>query len=87
MLIPGLPMPGAQIDPVKPKRGVQATEETAVIHETLAEPVERRRRNKGRHPERRGARRRARMTEYTPEGKVEAVSDLPTKGLLVDIEV
>ncbi len=87
MLIPGIPVAGAQIDPVKAKRGVQAAEQSATVQETLSEPVERRRRNKGRSPERRRARKRARLLEYTPEGKVESFSDFPTKGLLVDIEV
>jgi len=90
MLIPGLPVAGAQNDVIKPKRGVQATQESAAIHETLAEPVERRRRDKGRHPERRRARKRAHLVdlvEYTPDGKVENLSELPSKGLLVDIQV
>lgn len=90
MLIPGLPVAGAQNDAIKPKRGVQAMQESAAIHEALAEPVERRRRNKGRHPERRRARKRAHLVdlvEYSADGKIETVSDLSSKGLLVDIQV
>ncbi|HDZ56320.1 MAG TPA: hypothetical protein ENI17_10540 [Pseudomonas xinjiangensis] len=87
MLIPGLPTVGTQQDAIKPKRGVQPTAKSEVVHEAKPESVERRRRDKGRKPERRRGRRRARAVEYTLEGVVETFPEMPTKGLLVDIEV
>ncbi|MEH6386456.1 hypothetical protein [Pseudomonas profundi] len=90
MLIPGLPPLGAQPEVTRPKRGVTPTEKTPVVHETLAEPVERRRRNKKRVPDRRRGRKRASFaaqTEYSAEGVAEMSPELPAKGLLIDIEI
>ena len=90
MLIPGLPPLGAQPEVTRPKRGVTPTAKTEVVHETLDEQVERRRRNKERVPDRRRGRKRARFaaqTEYSVEGVPELSPDLPAKGLLIDIEI
>lgn len=91
MLIPGLPPLGAQPEATRPKRGVTPTAKTEVVHETLDEPVERRRRNKDRVPDRRRARRKradlAAQTEYSADGVPEMSPDLPAKGLLIDIEI
>tara|TARA_R110000764_G_scaffold88359_3_gene169405 strand:- start:164 stop:418 length:255 start_codon:yes stop_codon:yes gene_type:complete len=84
MLIPGIPPAGAQHDPVKFKRQVEPTRESAQVDQTTAAPVERRQRDSGRWPERRRKRRRFTRQEQSPE---ERNFDLPEKGLLVDIEV
>lgn len=87
MLIPGFPVVNAQPDSVKPKRGVQPTVKAEVVHESDPQPIERRRRDKGRYPERRRGRRKPKATvEYTVEGVLNS-SDMSPKGLLVDIEV
>ena len=56
------------------------------MHEAAAEGVERRRRDRGRFPDRRRRRRASRLL-VGPDTPVETLSDMPTKGLLVDIEV
>ena len=85
MLIPGSPPVGAQNDTIKRSREIQPTARSEVVHEAAAEPVERRRRNRGRFPDRR--RRRASRLLVGPDTPVETITDIPAKGLLVDIEV
>lgn len=90
MLIPGLSPPGAQPEITRPTRGVTPTAKSEAVHETLAEPVERRRRNKKRVPDRRRGRKRlefAEAKEYSAEGVSEMPPELPAKGLLIDIEI
>ena len=83
MLIPGLPVVGAQQDVVKPKRQVQPTAESERVHEAIAEAGERRRRDEGRYPERR----RNRARRQPVDDGLEPISELRSKGLLVDIQV
>lgn len=83
MLIPGFPAGGAQQDPVKIKRQVEPTQGSAPADKAEASPVERRQRDSGRWPERRRRRRRLMSKQPTSE---EREFDLPTKGLLIDIE-
>ncbi|MBA6418964.1 hypothetical protein ACS8E9_12005 [Pseudomonas neustonica] len=83
MLIPGIPPAGAQHDPVKVKRQVEPTQESKSVDNATSSPVERRQRDNGRWPERRRKRRRQPRLEQAP---AEHEFDLPTKGLLVDIE-
>lgn len=89
MLIPGLPVVGAQQDVIKPRRTVQPTAETEPLHDALAEIGERRQRDEGHFPERR--RNRARRKAYVNATPVAVsnreLADLPSKGLLVDIQV
>lgn len=85
MLIPGLPPAGAQNDTVKVSREVKPSAPSEAVHEAVAEPVERRRRDKGHWPERRKKRRRVHTRQEQPPQDREL--DLPRKGLLVDIEV
>ncbi|MFN3578980.1 MAG: hypothetical protein ACK4VV_00735 [Pseudomonas sp.] len=85
MLIPGLPTAGAQQDIIKPKRTVQPTAETELLHEALEQVGERRRRDEGRYPERR--RNRARRQAPQAESQRRSLGELPSKGLLVDIQV
>lgn len=90
MLIPGLPPLGAQTEAPRPKRGVTPTAKSEAVHETLAEPVERRRRNKKRVPDRRRGRKRldfAEAKEYSADGVPELSPELPAKGLLIDIQI
>lgn len=88
MLIPGLPIVGAQQDVVKPKRGVQPTVESEPVHEALEESaVERRQRDQERTPERRRGRRRKIAARQQAPVVEEQPAELPTMGLLVDIEV
>lgn len=84
MLIPGLPPAGAQNDAFKAKKEVKPSAATEPVHDATVEQVERRRRDKGRWPERRRRRRVHTLQEQPPE---ERELDLPKKGLLVDIEV
>lgn len=85
MLIPGLPVVGAQQDVIKPKRTVQPTVASEPVHEALAEVGERRQRDAGHYPERRRNRAR-RKPASAPMGRQD-LEDLPSKGLLVDIQV
>jgi|TARA_R110000796_G_scaffold252600_1_gene388586 hypothetical protein len=85
MLIPGLPVVGAQQDVIRPKRTVQPTVESEPLHEALAEVGERRQRDAGRYPERR--RNRARRQPSAAAMGRQDLADLPSKGLLVDIQV
>lgn len=85
MLIPGLPTAGAQQDIIKPKRTVQPTAETELLHEALEQVGERRRRDQGHYPERR--RNRARRQTSSGGGERRSLGELPSKGLLVDIQV
>ncbi|SDS68868.1 hypothetical protein SAMN05216421_1991 [Halopseudomonas xinjiangensis] len=86
MLIPGLPPVGAQNDTIKRSREIQPTARSEVVHEAAAEPAERRRRDRGRFPDRRRRRRAGRLL-VGPDTPVETITDMPAKGLLVDIEV
>lgn len=82
MLIPNLPVLGAQQDPIKTRRDVKPTVESERIHEHLERSGERRQRNEGHFPDRR--RNRARRK---PVNERRELADLPSKGLLVDIKV
>ncbi|MEH6564841.1 MAG: hypothetical protein V7756_05900 [Halopseudomonas sp.] len=84
MLIPGIPPAGAQNDPVKFKRQVEPAQASASVDSATVAPVERRQRDNGRWPERR--RKRRRFTRQADAAQAQEF-DLPTKGLLVDIEV
>lgn len=84
MLIPGLPVVGAQQDVIKPKRAVQPTVASEPVHEALTEVADRRQRDAGRYPDRR--RNRARRQPPAAAGRLD-LADLPSKGLLVDIQV
>ncbi|HDY99694.1 MAG TPA: hypothetical protein ENH72_14570 [Pseudomonas sabulinigri] len=84
MLIPGFPSGGAQLDPVKFKRQVEPAQQSLPVDKAETAPVERRQRDKGRWPERRSKRRRFMRQEQASD---EREFDLPSKGLLVDIEV
>ncbi|AQZ95108.1 hypothetical protein BVH74_10275 [Halopseudomonas phragmitis] len=89
MLIPGLPNVGAQQDVIKPKRQVQPTAETGPTREAVDDKyLERRQRDIGHLPERRRSRRR-RLGEADAESGAATVEpvELPSKGLLIDIEV
>lgn len=82
MLIPNLPVLGAQQDPIKSKRNVQPTVESEQVHEHVERAGERRQRDEGHFPDRRRNRaRRKRVSER------QDLADLPSKGLLVDIQV
>ncbi|MFT6465094.1 MAG: hypothetical protein ACJARL_001894 [Halopseudomonas sp.] len=85
MLIPGLPVVGAQQDVITPKRTVQPTAESEKVHEALAEVGDRRQRNQSHYPERRQNRARRRAVAKEPSRP--DLEDLPSKGLLVDIKV
>lgn len=85
MLIPGFPVAGAQLDAIQPKRTVQPTAESEKVHEALAEVGERRQRDEGRYPERR--RNRARRKPVADVSGRQNLEDLPSIGLLVDIQV
>lgn len=85
MLIPGLPVVGAQQDVIKPKRSVQPTVASEPVHEALTEVGDRRQRDAGRYPERR--RNRARRQPPDASTGRQDLADLPSKGLLVDIQV
>lgn len=82
MLIPNLPVLGAQQDPIKTKRNVQPTAEAERVHEHMERSGERRQRAEGHFPDRR--RNRARRK---PVNERRDIDDLPSKGLLVDIQV
>lgn len=82
MLIPNLPVLGAQQDPIKSKRNVQPTAETERVHEHVRQVGERRQRDEGYLPDRR--RNRARRK---PVNERRDLADLPSKGLLIDIQV
>ena len=82
MLIPNLPVLGAQQDPIKTKRNVQPTAASEPLHEHVERVGERRRRDEGHLPDRR--RNRARRK---PVNERRELADLPSKGLLVDIQV
>lgn len=81
MLIPNLPVLGAQQDPIKSKRNVQPTAETERVHEHMRQVGERRQRDEGHLPDRR--RNRARRK---PVNERQDLADLPSKGLLIDIQ-
>lgn len=85
MLIPGLPVMGAQQDVIKAKRTVQPTVASEPVHEALAQVGERRQRDAGRFPDRR--RNRARRQPLPSAMGRQDLEDLPAKGLLVDIKV
>lgn len=87
MLIPGLPVVGAQQDVIKPKRTVQPTAESEKVHEASGEAGERRKRDQGRHPEPERRRNRARRQPLSTMADRGDLADLPSKGLLVDIQV
>lgn len=86
MLIPGVPPGGIQNDVIKRSREVNPTAQSEIVHEAAAEGVERRRRDRGRFPDRRRRRRASRLL-VGPDTPVETLGEMPTKGLLVDIEV
>ena len=82
MLIPNLPVLGAQQDTIKTKRNVHPTAEAEPVHEHIRQVGERRQRDEGYLPDRRRNRaRRKRVNER------QDLADLPSKGLLVDIQV
>jgi hypothetical protein len=82
MIIPNLPVLGAQQDSIKTKRNVQPTAETEPVHEHVWQVGERQQRDEGYLPDRRRNRaRRKRVNER------QDLADLPSKGLLVDIQV
>lgn len=89
MLIPGLPPAGSQNDKLKTRQDVAPTAPSEPLHEALAQPVERRRRDRGRLPERRRRGKGKLLSEDVVEQVLAERSegDLPSKGLLVDIEV
>lgn len=93
MLIPGLPPAGSLNDKLNTRKDVAPAAPAEPLHEALAQPIERRRRDSDRFPERRRRRKQRLLTDEVVEQVVEQASEeraegeLPDKGLLVDIEV
>ncbi|TVP89390.1 MAG: hypothetical protein EA348_08390 [Pseudomonadaceae bacterium] len=93
MLIPGLPPAGAVNDRVTINKAVKPLAEAEFLHDLVTESRDRRQRDQGHFPERRGKRRS--MPAALPENSaVESTAteepsghELPEKGLLVDIQV
>lgn len=92
MLIPGLPPAGSLNDKLKTRQDVAPTAAPEALHEALQQPVERRRRDHGRLPERRKRGKGKALTDEVIEQVVADSADeraegvLPSKGLLVDIQ-
>ncbi|SDU17808.1 hypothetical protein [Halopseudomonas salegens] len=94
MLIPGLPPAGSMNDRVKINKTVKPLAEAEFLHDLVTESRDRRQRDLGHFPERRGRKRAATAPEVAGEPPAESLAgdettphELPDKGLLVDIEV